>query len=312
VPQAKLGGPPGGGDPQVPVPGGASRQRVRVAVIVPAGPKDDVLDTLASVVRYTDPSRVILVVDDAGLGRTEEGLSRLKALSPDIAAIPAPAAPPGTFGGLWVKLSTGYRWILDRYDPGLVLRLDADALVIGPGLEAEAERMFASEPEAGLLGSYRVGPDNGVRDFSWAARRIRTETGPLGMRHPRMRQRLQNYRQLARRNGYVDGEHVLGAAYVHSSAAIRAIADNGWFEEARELGKSRIGDDHLISMLTVAAGFRIADFGGPEGPIAVTWRGLPAHPADLLAKGKLVTHSVRSWGTLTEQQIRALFAAARA
>ena len=44
------------------------RRPVRIAVIIPAGPGDDLLDTVASVLRYTDPSRVILVVDDtAGL-----------------------------------------------------------------------------------------------------------------------------------------------------------------------------------------------------------------------------------------------------
>jgi hypothetical protein len=73
-----------------------------------------------------------------------------------------------------------------------------------------------------------------------------------------------------------------------------------------------LADDHLMSLLTVAAGFRIADFGGPEDPLALKWRGLPAHPAELLADGKLITHSVRSWDDLSERQIRSIFAEARA
>jgi hypothetical protein len=288
------------------------RRPVRIAVIVPAGPQDDVFDTLDSVVRYTDSSRIILVIDDAGLGMTKDGPARLRALSPDIAVLTAPAAPAGTRGGLWVKVSAGYRWVLDRYEPGLVLRLDTDALMIGPGLEDIAERVFASEPQVGLLGSYRIGPDNGLRDFSWAARQLRQEAGPRGLVHPRIRRQLRHYRRLAVRNGYADGEHVLGGALIHSAAAIQAIADNGWLTESRSLEQSRMCDDHLLSLLTVAAGFRIADFGGPDDPMALAWRGLPAHPADLLASGKLVTHSVRAFGDLTEQQIRATFAAARA
>jgi hypothetical protein len=67
-----------------------------------------------------------------------------------------------------------------------------------------------------------------------------------------------------------------------------------------------------MSLMTVASGYKIADFGGPEHPLAVKWNGLPAHPAELLAKGKLVTHSVRSWGDLTEREIRSIFAQARA
>lgn len=66
-----------------------------------------------------------------------------------------------------------------------------------------------------------------------------------------------------------------------------------------------------MSLLTIAAGFRIEDFGRPADPMALKWQGLPAHPADLLAAGKLITHSVRSWRELEERQIRDIFAAAR-
>ena len=67
-----------------------------------------------------------------------------------------------------------------------------------------------------------------------------------------------------------------------------------------------------MALLTIAAGFRIGDFGGPADPLALRWHGLPAHPAELLAGVKLITHSVRSWGDLTEGQIRSIFAEARA
>ena len=53
-----------------------------------------------------------------------------------------------------------------------------------------------------------------------------------------------------------------------------------------------------MGLLTVAAGYRIADFGGPGDPTAMRWRGLPAHPHDLLSNQKLLTHSVRFWGSL--------------
>jgi hypothetical protein len=66
-----------------------------------------------------------------------------------------------------------------------------------------------------------------------------------------------------------------------------------------------------MSMLTIAAGFKIGDFGGPSDPMALRWQGLPAHPTALLAAKKLVTHSVRSWGDLGEAEIRGIFAQAR-
>lgn len=276
---------------------------------MPAGPRDDVLDTVASVIHYSDPSRIILVIDDTGnLAGTDSPLTRL---SPDVSVIPAPPARPGPQGGLWMKLAEGYRWVLERYQPGIILRLDADALLIGSGLEAAAEYAFASDPAVGLLGAYRMGPDGLLRDFSWPARQVRAETGPRGLLRPKRWASLRRYRALARRQGYVDGEHALGGTYIHSYAAASSIYARGWFSD-RGPETSNLGEDHINALLTVAAGFRLEDFSTPEGPMAIKWKGLPAHPADLLATGKLVTHSVRSWQDLTEQQIRAFFAHARA
>jgi type II secretory pathway component PulM len=92
---------------------------------------------------------------------------------------------------------------------------------------------------------------------------------------------------------------------------VRAIYEKGWFGD-RRLERSYLGDDHLLGLVTVAAGFRLADLGGPDGPMALRWQGLPAHPAELLAAGKALTHSVRSWQNLTEPEIRAFFAQSRA
>jgi hypothetical protein len=285
------------------------RQPVRIAVIIPAGPGDDIDDTLASVLRYADPSRLVVIVDDisAATGRRYEPPGP----SSDVVVIRAQPARPGTEGGLWVKVAPAYRWVLDRYQPGIVLRLDADAVMLGPGLEAAAEAAFRRDPKVGLLGAYRTGPDGGTRDFRPAARQLRAEIGPRGLRHPRLRAGLRRYVRLARNCGYVDGEHVLGCAFVLRGEAVRNIAGNGCFSQPW-LEASNLGDDQLMSLMTVAAGYQIGDFGGPADPLAVQWRGLPAHPAELLAQGKLVTHSVRSWGGLTERQIRTILAEARA
>ena len=275
-------------------------------MVIPAGPGDDIADTLASVLRYTDPSRIVVVVDD-----TSSASAVHPELPNDVRVMKAGPARPGTQGGLWVKTAPAYHWILQNYEPGIVLRLDADAVILGPGLEAAAERAFRRNPGIGLLGAYRVGPDGGRRDFRPAARQLRAEMGPRGLRRPGLRAGLRRCVRLAREHGYVDGEHVLGCAFLLRAGAIRDIDRSGGFSQ-RWLEASRLGDDQIMSLLTVAVGHRIADFGGPADPLALKWRGLPAHPSELLAHGKLVTHSVRSWGDLTERQIRGTFAAARA
>lgn len=281
---------------------------VRIAVVIPAGPHDNVLDTLASVVHYSDASRIIVVIDDGSqLSRNPE---RLKEFPADIAIIKAPIGAAGGQGGLWVKLSAGYRWILERYEPQLILRLDADAVLLGSGLEAAAEKLFSEVPELGLLGSYRIGPDGQRRDFAPVARQLRGEMGLRGLRHPRCRWSLRSAFRLALAHGYVLGESVLGGAYIHSLEAARCLDEKGWLDQP-QLAKSKLGEDHIMTMITKAAGYGVGDFGNPEGPMALKWRGLPADPHELLAAGKLVTHSVRSWQQLTEQQIRDIFADAR-
>jgi hypothetical protein len=281
---------------------------VRIAVVIPAGPHDDVLDTLASVVHYSDVSRAIVVVDDGSQLCRGPGL--LKDLPADVAIIKAPAGAVGGQGGLWVKLSAGYRWILERYEPQLILRLDADAVLLGSGLEAAAEKVFSDEPGVGLLGSYRIGPDGKPRDFAPVARQLRGEIGLRGTRHPRCRSILRMFFRLALVHGYVPGESVLGGAYIHSLEAARCLYNKGWLDQP-QLAGSKLGEDHIMTMITKAAGYDVGDFGNPEGPMALRWRGLPADPHELLATGKLVTHSVRSWHQLTEQQIRDIFAEAR-
>ncbi len=285
-----------------------TKRQVSIAVIIPAGPHDDVADTMASVIHYTVPSRIVVVIDDTGTAAGHTGMAG--GPWPDTVVLPAPSSAPGGQGGLWVKLATGYRWLLDRYEPRIILRLDADALVIGSGLESAAEYAFSRDPRVGMLGSYRIGPDGGQRDTSWASRQLRIETGLRGLFHPKRRATLRHCRQAARRHGYADGESALGGAYIHRYEAATSIDERGWFSQPW-LASSKLGEDHIMAMLTVAAGYQIGDFGGPGDPLALRWRGLPAHPADLLNAGKLITHSVRSWAGLTERQIRDLFAQAR-
>lgn len=281
---------------------------VALAVVIPAGPSDDVVDTVRSVLHYTSSPRTVAVVDDTGTGgRTRADLERL---SPDVKVVPAPAGAPGGYGGLWVKIAAGYKYVARTCDFAVLLRLDADALMIGAGLAAAAAGYFESHPGVGMLGSYRTGPDGRDRDWSPAARLLGRECGWRGLDRPLMRRTLRQLRANASNQGYIYGEHPLGGAYLHSRAAVLALAERGWLD-LKTLARSHLGEDHIFALITRAAGYNIADFGGPDGPLALKWRGLPAAPGDLLGRGKLVTHSVRSWESMGEAEVRRTFAAAR-
>ena len=286
------------------------REPKRIGVVLPVGPNDSeaAFDTLASALYYLDQSRIIVVIDDTGGG---PGFGqRVSKLSPDIVVLPSPPRSAGGLGGLWVKIAAGYQWILQRHEPGIILRLDADALIIGSGIEERAAREFDQDPKVGLLGSYRIDANGAPRDWSWAAWRFRSEAGVRGMRHPSRWLRLRELLALARQHDYTEGEHVLGGSYIHSFRAADDIYARGWFAQPC-FATSLLGEDHIMSLLAVAAGYRIADFGRPEDPMALKWRGLPAHPEELLANKKLVTHSVRSWEDLAEDEIRGIFRTVR-
>ena len=280
------------------------------AVVIPVGPGEDPADTLSSVLRYVSDRTTIVLVDDRAdpLPIVPEAGSSAGSCVIDV--IPAPNGAPGALGGLFVKVSAGIRRALAIAEFDLLLRLDTDALMIGAGLEELARRRFAELPGTGILGSYRHGPDGGVRDWGPAARALASECGLRGMRRPSARQLLRRVRREALRNGYVAGEHALGGAYLMTSALLRSFAERGWLD-LPDLATSHLGEDHLAGLFARAVGYQLGDFGGPSDPLALRWKGLPAPPAELLASGKLVVHSVKSRCAELEATNRAVFADAR-
>lgn len=279
---------------------------VALAIVIPAGPADDVVDTLASIIHFTQAPRFIVIVDDT----PHDLRMSLEKVSPDVHVVPAPPGALGTNGGLWVKIASGYRYVLDHFSFDILLRIDADALMIGAGIGELAAKRFAEDRTLGMLGSYRVDPTGAIRDWSPGARALALECSPYGFAQAPLRRTLRNVRKRALVNGYIPGEHPLGGAYLYSAPAVRAIAGLG-FLDLPDLSRSRLGEDQLFALLTVAAGFRIGDFGGPDDPLALRWRGLPAAPEDLLMRGKLIAHSVRFWGQMSEEEIRSYFADSR-
>lgn len=278
-------------------------QRPALAVVIPAGPADDIVDTLTSVLEYTNAPRYIVVIDDGA----PAARSVIEALSSDVNVIPAPKNAPGGLGGLFVKLTVGYRHVLKHFSFDVLLRLDADALIIGEGIAEVAAERFAQDGRVGLLGSYRIGPDGGIRDWTHAARVLARECGWRGVDRPAMRRILRSVRSQAVANGYIPGAHPLGGAYLHSRAAVLELNRRRWLE-LPALRHSNLGEDQLFALLTIAAGFTIGDFGGPADPLELRWRGLPASPYEILARHKLVTHSVRFWEDMAEPEIRGIFA----
>jgi hypothetical protein len=148
---------------------------------MPVGSNDDAADTVESLLSYLQFPRVIVVIDDTG-GRGTD-MTALAGRSPDIVVLPVPPASPGDRGGLWVKIASGMHHVVRHYAFDLLLRFDADAVMLRAGLEEVVAERFADRPER-MLGSYRLGPDGGTRDWAPAAAVLRRESGPLGLGIP--------------------------------------------------------------------------------------------------------------------------------
>jgi hypothetical protein len=281
------------------------------AVVIPDHGRDDLEDTVASVRTYL-PGAAIVVVDD----RTEP--AQVRSLGPRCTVLPPlprrtsyqPFRVERVNRRLWEKDCYGFRYVLANLDVQYVLRLDSDALVFGRGLDEIIVQRFHDDPKCGLLGAYKLGRDGGLRDFAPAAGGIRREAGWGGYRTPRSRSSLRAILREATSNGYVMGEHALGAVTALRPAMLHSWHARGWLSD-QGLAGSPLADDWLLGLATVAAGYNLGDLDGPGGSIAVDWKGLPAPPEMLVAEGALATHSVRSWAGRSERETRSYFAGLR-
>jgi hypothetical protein len=274
-----------------------------VAVMIPAAARDDVVDTVRSV-RSWMPSAPVLVINDS-----ERSLIELRP-DPNVHVLPTLPYARNAFGGLWAKLCYGLRWLLANTDCGLILRLDADAVVLRPGLESPASTRFSEDPKMGLLGGHRVGYDGSMRDFRPAARPIRRASGWLGYSQPGVRLALRRLLTQAATNGYQTGDHAIGCALLLRRTMVEEWDRQGWLDPG-PLARSQLADDFLLAICAHAAGYSIGEGGGPGGIFAVKWRGLPASPEAIADSPAFVTHSVRAYDGYDEAGIRRYFASRR-
>ena len=280
-----------------------AKQRARCIVLIPVGPRSDprfVNDTIASV--FGQMSDVAVVVADNtrdGLDPVEPG--RLQAI--EYVRFPS-TGKNTTLGRLYFNLTRCFDRILDTYDFDVLLRLDDDALVIGPDPDADAVSYFSSHPHVGCLGSFRYTCTGYTRSFAHPAQTLRHELYSIAaLRHPRRWLALRALYALARRHGYEDGEHCLGAACFFSHAALSAMRAKGLFANPA-LVTTGLGDDHMYGLLTRAAGFEIDDFAIGTHPLGVALRGLPMSPGELVKSGKKIVHSLKDHDGRSQADLR--------
>ncbi len=284
-----------------------------LVTVIPVGPTcklDFVLDTIESVVHYITSPNVSIVLDDSGKGTGSAVQERF----PEVVVLPT-ERNYGKDAGLYLNLSRGFAFAYENYAFDVLLRMDTDALVIGPDPEVDAIDYFRQHPGAGIIGSYRVDCNGDTRHFFWGrnqlAKEVSVTAGQVG-RDPREagRQFLRQTLDQSRKYGYEDGEHCMGGAYFTSRECIGRLYENRLLSR-EEISWSKLQEDMLFGLLMYSVGLQHGDFATGEFPMGLRWRGLPCSPEDLSRRRKKVTHSTRFFKTLTEPEIREYFRARR-
>lgn len=275
--------------------------------LVPIGPNcqyNFVADTIDSILHFAPKAR-ITVVDDSrrGFGPILEQRYRLTALE---------ARAHGLFGNLYLNLSDGFRSALD-HPFKILVRLDTDALIAGSDFEAKAKKCFDTDQKIGSLGGFKIGYNAiGIRDRTWAKRRILIYLFSRAFIRPRRALMVAGLVWRARKHGYKLGESIMGGAAVYRFEAVAALNDANLLGRV-ELADTGLQEDYIFGLCLLSIGFRLGEFGNQfdELPMGVNWKGLPASPKELLERGKSIIHSTKSFGAMSEEAIRKEFRDAR-
>lgn len=286
-----------------------------VLIPVAAGATDGarVTDLLAALAFHEPAVRDVVMVDDSPVLRSfaSAGL--------DVTVLPNPRRGRGipTLGGTTAATLCGLAWVAAHRPGAWVLRLDGDALVIGPFV-ADVERALAGAPRAGLLGSCHLTCNGDVRDVRAIGTEVRRHLRPVwAWRRPPRRpwwvrpadRHIRSVLQAATTAGYVPGEHCMAAGCVVSPALVHALEARGWLSDPRRWLGARLGDDMVLGAMTRACGLELRDLHTVFG---VAHRGLADTPQRLAERDFAIIHSVKNDPAYAEDEIRAFFAAARA
>lgn len=282
--------------PVPPMPDARRRCDMVFLVAVCDGEWLGVEELLHSLDTYLDCDYQVVAVDDVSTDGTYERLLERKVWT---------ARNPHKLGlwGLDLTIRRAFFNAWRIFDAPVYVKIDPDALVIGPGLRDVLNEAFAANPGSGIAGTYRIDWNGEPRDLSyWKERleRIGRDFGePL---------------QLALRNGYVLGEGMQGGCYAIRAECLNRIVDLGYLDRWSHpnLVKGRqLAEDSLMVMLAYAAAFTGIDIGGPNQPFGLWDIGLPMEPEELVRQNRIVTHSMK-YKDEASLAARAFFRARRA
>ncbi len=309
-----------------------------IAILIPVGPDDKNLDRLADLlasIRCFEPDiRDIVVIDD---GPSERRMPRFAHFRVTCLPNPRQSKGIGNLGGLWTGLVFGWKWI-ETFLPGTcALKLDLDALVIGPFARSLA-MAFAQNPGAGLIGcvgetSNRAEPlfqacmrrESGLRIVADAISQIESPPDDVsevkitfrGHIRTGTREQFLSFKKVmphierAIANGLQSEEYCQGGAYAISPELLRRMRAEGFLDDCALWMPLPFGEDLIAGMYCKAVQLAILDFSDRRQIFGIRYEGLPAPPEELVGHGHSIIHSLKDQAGWTEENLRQFFSAIR-
>ncbi len=279
-------------------------------VLLPVGPGSHLpflADTLESIERFCLPDHQILLADDSGEGIGQEAKTKHPRIDVLLLRGPGTESKRSVAGKFFETIARCIRHAVENYDFQILMRMDADALMCNAGADQRGVEFLKSNPHIGQIGSYRVRCDGEKRDFTSAANHIKKEMGMQLLPEKRALSRsLSALLKPALANGYEFGENIIAPGSMTSRAACEKMVAHPMFGDS-SFRATKLGDDHLTSLLLRSLGLELADFATGNLPLAVWLKRLEWSPEEIVGKGKCITHSVRYYNDWNEEHVRAEF-----
>lgn len=184
--------------------------------------------------------------------------------------------------------------------PELVVKIDPDAILLRPGLVEVFRQKFA-ESGPGLCGSYKIGPDGGIRRSHMHVRMMIHDLLPIGRGNDRkLRTRPVFYLKYLFRallNGYVPCENVQGGTYGIDGRTLLELDRTGFLSAVPDRHTARNHcEDALISMAARSVGHRLISMNDYPNKVVAWLKALTPlgiTPQEAWDRGYVAVHPVK-------------------
>jgi hypothetical protein len=274
-------------------------ERVIFVMVVGPGEGRIATDSLDSIAAF-EPDAEAWVLDDCTSDGTYDTLARWSGAHrrSRILRNPEPRGYRGIARSAFFMLST---IAAESIAPGLVIKIDPDTCIIGPGLVDLMRRRMASTGP-GIVGAYRIAANGAARAFGRIRRNMLLDLIPVGLHKDRNTIRFGRpfwapYLNRARQHGYQFGEHVLGGLSGIHGTTLRALQEAGFLDALPDDYRAlTVEEDVLLGLGTKAVGHQLTDINVDPAHPDVWIQFRPPVPIDadqLLQRGVRAVHPVK-------------------